>query len=294
MSPNETAGDRYSLPGLIALYAYEPSLRDVYVEGRVDVGLLTWYLRESGLDEAAVFAIDDRLDILASDLPHAGLEVNARGRAIALAAYCDKELGNKQLGVTVVVDADFDHLAGVTHLTCLHVTDHPTMEGYVLAERPLEKLLRVSLHQPRRVTASMVRAAVIPALNDICAVRFVLHSVSIACIDDIASVCTLSTEASAADMRELLRRSLTGVRKDEWPESLDKLTARARVAREAVSRLGLTGRGHDIAPVLIAFLELKGVAANRESLEMAMRSCFEAEDLDGQPLFEALKARLAA
>jgi hypothetical protein len=250
----------------------------------------------SGLTEPVVFAIDDRVSISASDLRETGLdlEVGARGRAIALAATCEFTLGAEQLGVTVVVDADFAYLAGAPDLNCLLVTDHPSMEGYALSQRPLERLLRVSLHQPRTITPTVVRSAILPALRDVYAVRFALHQVSIACIDDIAGVCTLTAKSSGASIPELIRRSLTGLRKAEWPRPPEELAAAALSARDRMAPLDHTGRGHDIAVLLIAFLGLRGIAAHPDNVEMAMRTCFEAADLNGLAMFEALKARMAA
>lgn len=252
-------GDLYTLAALIALYQFEPSLRDVYVEGRTDAGVLSWYFMETDI-EALVFPIDDRVQIPQQLVDELRLDTGARGRAIALAVHCERELGKGQQVVAVVVDADFARITGPMQIehSCLLMTDGPALEHYALADRPLTKLLRVSLRLPEQVLASDVREAILPALRDIYAARQVLQSYNIRCVDDVGAVCHLVGGDSRADIGELIRRSLTRVARGEWPADVPELVESAVVIRGWIEGAFQSGRGHDIAVLLVKYLGLRG------------------------------------
>lgn len=286
-------GDRYRLNELLTLYEYEPTLRDLYVEGTSDAGFFRWYLMEHQL-LAHVYAIDDRVEVPADVVQSVGQDVNARGRAVALAIYCERSLGRGQTAVTVVVDADFVHVVGPVPLeaSCLLLTDDGALECYALSGRPLAKALNVCFHTT--VEAETVLSAIGPALGDIFAVRILFKSLDLGLADDIAAVCELSEFASSADLRELIRRSLTGVAKEQWPAELDDLEQMANEYRVMVTASGQKGRGHDIAPLIRTYLEIRGHLAQPRTLEMALLSSLVAGDLDDQPLFARLRERLSA
>jgi len=285
-------GERYTVAELAALYEYEPTLRDVYVEGRTDVGLLTWYFKGHGLT-AIAFAVDDRVEVPGDLCRGLGQDTNARGRAIALAIALEEGLGASQTAATVVVDADFNWLTGPypVRRSCLLMTDWPAMEQYASAERPLTKFLRVGAHVPDHVTASSVIEAIGPALTDLFVARAVLFHYGIRCIADVARVCTLQVGRSSADVKELIVRSLSGTRSSERPASIDQMVDHAYVLRGWIASGTWVGRGHDIAPLLIDYLGLSGPSANPESVETAMRISLELADIDEAPLFVALRRR---
>lgn len=291
--PVPESGDRYLLDEVLVLYQLEPSLRDLYVEGRRDAGFYAWYFREHDIS-AQVYAVDDRVE-LSSELVHAiGEDVNARGRAIALAIACERALGTDQRGVTVVIDADLLHIVGPVPLesSCLLWTDDAALENYALRPRPMGKFLKVCLHSS--VKAASVLAAVRPALEEILAVRVVFKSLDLGMIEDIASVCDLSEDHSSVDTHQLILRSLTRFPKAEWPATPAEIEEMTTDYRSMVKEARQSGRGHDIAPLVCRFLQTQGDFARRDTIEAAMLGCIELVDLDDQPLFVALRSRLGA
>ena len=54
--------ERRTIAELVARYELEPTLRDVYVEGRFDSAVLTWLFRERGCVDAVVYEIDPLRD----------------------------------------------------------------------------------------------------------------------------------------------------------------------------------------------------------------------------------------
>jgi hypothetical protein len=264
----------------------------VIVEGRRDAGLFRWYLREHSLN-ASVFAIDDRVRLPRDPVIAAQQQVNSRGRAITAAIHAERRLGKEQRSVTVIVDADALRVLGPAprEASCLLWTDDAALENYVLRERPLAKALDVCLHSA--VDAATVLTAIRPALADVWSVRLVLNDFDLPLIDDFAAVCELSEFRSSADVEELIRRSLTGVAKAEWPASVADLAAMAKQVRGFILASGQTGRGHDIAPLIRGFLETQGRLVRPEMLEIAVVSCLELVDLDEEPLFRMLRSRLS-
>lgn len=289
------SGEFYSLEALLVLYDLEPGLRDVYVEGRTDVGLLRWYLDERGI-EAQVYAIDDRVEISATELGSLGLDIGARGRVIGLSIVAERALGKDQQGITCVADADYARLTGPMprERSCLLFTDSASLECYVLQPRPLNKLLRMALHLPTSVIAEDVLEALVPALLDLQCARAVLFAFDISCIDGVVKLCTLRVGASAADIRKVVQKSMGRVAKAEHPLAVDDVVAWAHELRSTMQLGNQFGRGHDIALMLSSFLGLKGAVANPEALEAAMRASLEVVDLQEKPLFLGLESRLAS
>lgn len=289
------AGARYSLAGLIALYRFEPSLRDVIVEGRVDAALVRWYLLERGLDVSA-FPVDERVDVPQELVEELRLDTNVRGRAIAVAIQVERELGKGQSALTIIVDADYWHVIGPQHheSSCLLVTDSASMEGYALQARPFEKFLRLGLHMSEDVDIHELVTSLRLILLDLFAARAVLFMLGVAVISDPYALCTVSGDESGADIGEIIARSMGRIPVNERTATVAEAVDDANVIRSWGLDRDDVCRGHDIAPLLIRFLPIRGAMARLESVEASLRTCLEARDLDDAPLFRALVERVAS
>lgn len=290
MSKGDGRGDLYSLDALITLYAFEPTLKDVYVEGRSDAGLLRWYLRERGLS-ATVRAVDDVVEVPASFVQQIPHDINSKGRALALAIKLAKDLGQAGGRATVVIDADWYLALGpqIIDRGCLIVTDLPAIESYCFQLRPLQKLLDTVLSPGVPYFAQDVVDALSGALVQLHSMRVVLHELGVRCARNPAALCKLAPEASSLNKAELLRRSHTAALPTEVRAELLAAADWYELAFEAFEQ---GGRGHDIAPMLIAFLGISGHLADPTTLEAAMRACLEIEDLIDWNLFRSLEARV--
>ncbi|HYN88941.1 MAG TPA: hypothetical protein VER55_10435 [Ardenticatenaceae bacterium] len=279
---------------MLTLYEMEPSLRDVFVEGATDRGFYGWYLRERNV-EAEVYDIDARV-FIGRELPiRLGIEVNARGRAIALGVEADARLGADQRSVTIVVDADFSNALGKQPGAggAVLYTDVPALESYALHESPMEKFLRVVLHAPKTLKASAVLDVITPVLTVVLATRAVLHSHAVPLIQNFTRVCTFEESGGRVRVEDLLARSIGG-RKSELQKTLEDLVSEVEEASRLMKSTGQYARGHDIAPVLKEFLRLKGGLANHDAIEAGLRASLPLDYLDEQPLFMDLRRRLTA
>ena len=286
-------GDVYSLDELITLYEFEAALRDLYVEGRSDAGFFTWYLGEHGLS-ADVYAIDDRVYLESGFVQSVGQEVNARGRAIAFAMACESRLGIDQRCVTVIVDADAANVVGpIPKCQCLLMTDDAALENYGLELRPMGKLLKVALGI--NTDPQAVIDAILPALRRVQSGRIVLGIYDIGVISDVGAVCTFKGMEGLVDVGELIRRSISGKPKAEWPKEINELEQLASDYYDMIVAANHSGRGHDIAPLICHSLAAAGIRVreNPKFVESALLGSLECQDIDDKPLFEKLRGRFA-
>lgn len=278
----------------MALHRYEPTLRDIYVEGRSDARLIRWFLAEQGLT-AQVYAIDDRVEFTDGERDSAWFDSGARGRVLSLATHATRSLDPQNMGLTCVVDADFGRVVGPEPLgrTHLLLTDGAAMECYALSERPLTKLLRIGLGVDESISALDVLDALKPALLDLFAAKAVLYAIDVKCVRDPVRMCSLRTGGSGADIKMVLSRSLNTVPKNERIVSADDAAGWACTLRATSGFHTNVGRGHDIAPLLAAYLGLSGPLAAPEAIEAAMLTSLEPTDLASEPMFVALRQRVS-
>ncbi len=284
-------GDRYRLSAALTLYEVEPTLRDVYVEGRTDAAFYSWFIDESHVD-ANVYAIDDRIYLVSDEVTVWDQSINARGRVIAFSLHCDQQLGPTQLAVTAIADSDTSPAIGPVPIAshCLLSTDDSALENYVLSERPMKKLLLVGLGID--CPSSEVIRAIIPALQGIQAVRIVLQAFNASIVEDIAAPCAFGEFATTVDKRELIRRSLTGISRRDWPGTVDDMVAWADDFEVMIATAGLSGRGHDIPALVCAYLRGRGYTPSRAKVESVLLASVELSDLADEPLFAGLIERL--
>jgi hypothetical protein len=281
---------RRKVADLALLHAeLEPQLRDVYVEGRSDQQFFRWFFREAGIPVSGVYAIDDRAHVPSEQVLAAGAEVGPRGRVVAL-AHAASDWGMEKPGVTCIVDADRSLIVPELVVPDLFYTDYAAIEGYLFQPRPLEQLLRLVIGSD--ADANGVIEVMTPMLNDLYVVRAVLHleGPNVPLIDKFYRCCRRHRGAWMVDVEDLIARSLAPLGRSSDRE---RLVAKFAEYRLKVSEPTLSVvRGHDIAPMLIRELDLKNDLAKPAILEQAWRGCLNLADLDTQPLFQALRARL--
>ena len=114
---------------LAALYELEPTLRDVFVEGPSDRGLLKAFLNSHNRRDVSVYSIDT-VEIDGGDLQREQLPDNNRSRVIYLAAALERETSVPlRSRVVCIADADLDHVRGIRRdHELLIYTDYTSLE----------------------------------------------------------------------------------------------------------------------------------------------------------------------
>src|SRR5436189_6105484 len=98
---------RRAIDELIALYSLEPSVRDVFVEGKFDRDLISWFLKAKDKRHVTVAEIST-IDINDALVKTRGFPVGSnKSRLMVLAGAVEEALGSIDQ-LTCVVDADFD------------------------------------------------------------------------------------------------------------------------------------------------------------------------------------------
>lgn len=132
---------RKKIDELIVRHQYEPTLRDIYVEGLFDKEVLTSFISSSGTDHV-VYDIDG-IDIGPDILAKHGLTEGNKQRVIALA----KELSviTEESQYRCIVDKDLDHwIDTIEHIPRLNWTEHTSIELYFYTKKILTDILVVS------------------------------------------------------------------------------------------------------------------------------------------------------
>ncbi len=160
--------ERRTIEELVIRYEFEPSLKDIFVEGAEDKAIIEGVLEENGVKGVVVF------EISSVEIPtDYGEENNNRTRVIKLSRLLGSkpeiDLGN----VVCVVDSDFDFITGGgIEDTFLLKTDYANMEMYLCAQDSLEKVSRRCLRK-RRLTNYMYEKFMVPTLQTLFLIRFV-------------------------------------------------------------------------------------------------------------------------
>jgi hypothetical protein len=124
---------RRTIQDLVARYTLEPTLRDVYVEGRFDQRVLRLFFKEAKCDRPSINIVDF-VHIPDEILTKYQATRGEKTELLALASEVYSLLGNTQ-GFTAVVDADFDRLLEKQYDNPLvFLTDFTCMEMYWIEE----------------------------------------------------------------------------------------------------------------------------------------------------------------
>jgi len=138
--------ERKTIEELAALYEFEPTIRDVIVEGADDCSLVQWYAKHRCSRLFSVIEID-AIDVPIDFVNRFGLDVGNRGRVMALSYFLDKTLHDDSRDcVTLIVDNDYDRLLGIScEIEFLLTTDFTCLEMYLFDEDIFDKLISVVL-----------------------------------------------------------------------------------------------------------------------------------------------------
>ena len=96
--------ERRTIDELLTRYEFEPSLKDIYVEGIKDKTIIEEVLFQNGITDVSVF------DISSIHIENKNIKGGNRARVIELASILSEKLENTN--VVCVIDNDFRHING--------------------------------------------------------------------------------------------------------------------------------------------------------------------------------------
>jgi len=126
---------RRLLTEVLALYTFEPDLRDLYVEGASDKSFYGSILANANLHIIEIDSID--FSTLYDEKPY--LRVNNRKKVIELSSQLFDHFGSSKLNVYCIADIDFDTYKNSVVWNCyLLYTDYSSLEMYFFNDKCLE------------------------------------------------------------------------------------------------------------------------------------------------------------
>jgi hypothetical protein len=301
----ESSGTLRTLNELVTLYELEPELSEVITEGRTDAAVLRWFFDRLA-SETAVYCVTDRLDITPQQVIDKGFNVGNKGYVITGALMLGEESAQAARKVTFIYDIDDDVITGISTpaADCLVSTDYTSMEMYCFAEKPISKLLKLTLRAREETTAASLLTELSKPLVGVFYARSILsrQDTPIGIGDAIERKCKLSGRALTIDLLGLIKDSIgaaggsstLGIDADAIVQAVQAAMA------NPPSDIRLAIRGHDFTRACCFYLKSKYPSLFKddrlpfktpEVFENVLITCLEVDDLMSEPLFQFLLKR---
>ena len=285
---------RRTLKELVARYELEPDLCDIYVEGSSDKAVLDDFFEAFDRTDVAVYAIDS-VEVPSSRLEAERVSNNNRGRVIALARYLSRAL-DRTPRVTCVIDADFDHVLGISEPCSLVVTtDYTSMDMYYFESRILRKFLRFCVGDFLLDESELV-AVVQPVLEKLFFIRLANFLLDL-CLTELSfdRCCLFREKTIAFDVDDYVQRYLHRNRKaDRLSEFWQVVAQHERDAAALDTRMKM--HGHDFTELLawlIKSVKPKTEIRTADAVARVLRACVDPRSLRSYGMFDALYSRCA-
>jgi len=238
---------------LINRYWLEPTIRDVFVEGRSDALVISRFLRLQNLRDVRVYEISC-VEITPDLLLQSRLHDGKRGRVIFLAWEFQKVLPPTSTAATCVADRDYDAVLDRNYESpFLLFMDHCCMEMYGFDPEILESLL-ATVAPSLSNDANTVLAKMVPLLQSLFAIRAtnIALGLGMKWLDSFEDSCTITDDSIHFDEEDFVTRYLgKNAKLNIKPLFLEKL-AEIRTKIHGDRRAFI--RGHDFSSVLAWYL----------------------------------------
>jgi hypothetical protein len=289
----DSPGDHQTIEEFLALLQLDSEFSLVVVEGRTDAAFYSQYLRTLGT-EVSVISVGDRFGISREECAPYGSDFGEKSKAVALAIRVNDEIGNDQVRVTVIVDADSTASLGPLLVSpgCLVSTDFPSLEHYSMRQEPFARFAAFGIHRANAPTSAQVSEAMAGALRALSAIGATLHDHGIGMTGKATSFITVKSGVLEIDVPKVIERSLSSHSFD----GRTRLTA-SKLILVCAGYLSIfnaaqhPGRGHDLAPLLIVLMNLSKPFNDPEVVEALLRASLHPDELHEYPLFAELRFR---
>lgn len=288
--------ERKDISELVALYAVEPDVADLFVEGPRDRAFFEWLLTNVGLTHVSVY------EVAAVDVPDEAVERHGnlggnRGRVVALsgelAQRCTVDLSKRVAGV---VDADLDRFENqVPALALLVVTDFPAIESYLFCEPAIDKYLRLALGRTSPSARSLL-SHIGPVLQELFLVRVAARRLGIALAPvGFGNSVKWTGNAISFDRRNYATRFIM---RDGHASRLAEMIAMLETLHAApIKDQRLVVHGHDFTDVLAWYTRnvlRSPTPRNQEECALTLRPCVEFGHVSGTALVRELVSRFGS
>jgi hypothetical protein len=277
---------RRSLEELVTRYAFEPQIRDLFVEGERDQRALEWFFQATEL-EAKVYLVDS------VQLPNQmleGLEVfGNKGRVVALCKHLESELSEAS-NVLGLVDKDDSDLLNIAFRSAyLLTTDYSCFECYGLGASTLAKFF--ALYFARRSKQEHLED-MFGILTEIFLLRAAKRVLAREArwIDQYTRFCDLESGRIVFDRSTFVERLANASRRQLTGSSLDAKVSELRGSVSGDVRNYING--HALTQMLSWYAHQIGVPpplCNEAAIQRALIATVTLEEFLLTPLFQNLR-----
>lgn len=291
--------EKRTINELIARYEFEPTLKDIYVEGNTDKNLIEWFLTANNLKDITVYEISSvevpfTLIQELSNSQNIFLEDNHRGRVITLAYTLDGNTARDLTeNVACIADADFNHLLERNY-SCrlLLFTEYAAIEMYLFDEQLVDKFLNLFIRNFPH-SGSTILPAFELILRDLFFLRAANQELKLGASQlDFGICCTANGINVQINFDNYVYRYLNGSslmsRRNEVLEKIEVYKGkRIEEARQ-------TMHGHDFVNLLYWYVnQIKRPRRDYDKnwFSRGLFACLEVGKLEDKPLFAELIRR---
>jgi hypothetical protein len=286
---------RRTLDETIAVYALEPNIKDLFVEGTTDKALIDWFLKGNGVTDVRVYPID-LFEVPDSVLQKHGLPLGSnRSRVVALAC----ELAGaypETLDVLCLADRDFEDYCPTCAKACyLLLTDCNSLDLYAFTASTLEKFSTVALGGLPISTSDLIlnmdsilaRLYAVRLANELLGwgMKWVPFS----------RYARMQGLRIVFDQTEFVRAYLQ--KNYRWDQRRRFLLSLREIEGSLSPELGRRSRSHDFAELLtivVRTLSKERKFGNVETLEGCLMAALESSNLRELPFFKRILALAGA
>lgn len=280
------------LSEVMALYALEPRLRDIYVEGITDKLLFKRFLEKNKVNDFKVIEIDHiNFGEIIEEKPH--LKRNNKAKLMELAEQLHQKSEGKVNSVLCIADKDFDEILDklITSNDYLVYTDFNSLELYLFNENCIQ-IFYDNMARGFSVSAKETLQKITPILKSIFLIRLSLkvHDVGGDNFVDFTKTLILNRQKhlltfdEAKHLRKVIQKSGHAQEIIAWEQTIVEYNALCTGdARNYI-------RGHDFMKIFHFFVsKLKSkIGFTEDTLERSFFQCIDFSELHQYPLFQLL------
>jgi hypothetical protein len=209
MQNNDEAPAKRKVEELITRYRFEPSIRDLFVEGRSDAALIKKVLQSQNLKNVVVYEISS-VEIPAEAVLAAGQPNGVRGRVLYLAFVFGEALSPGSKAVTCAADRDYDLVLGRRYASpFLLFVDYCCIEMYAFNANVLNNLLN-AIAPAIGKTGELLLRELTPLLQRLFLIRAtnISLALNIKWLPSFNDSCTLKDGSIQFDETDFIKRYL--------------------------------------------------------------------------------------
>ena len=284
---------RKKLNELIALYSFEPGLKDIYVEGVNDKNLIEWVLSAHNIKDISVYSIDG-VEVNDDILKRHGLNKGSnRSKVLALSAELAQSSLPATCKIVCIADRDQeDYLPSDLGNCFLEFTDYNSIELYLLKSSMIRKFISLVLGG-FPISEDCILAQAIPILEDLYILRLAGQVLgwNMKWIPFTKKKYVKITEELSFDrdrfQKAYLQKNEKWHRKAVFEAKVEKLRSMLK------DDLRLRLRGHDLMELL--YYAVKKLKSSRKfgdvhTFRGAFMGCLELSELSDERLFQRILA----